>query len=404
MGIKTSSPRPRGTATKSTSRRRASGTIGGQGTGRVERCRDAADRANRWLTERSLLTSHPWKGLIGLPKKIADGSPYVGTNVFVLLAEQDRGRFMSALWGSFKALKENGFTVKRDSVHTDAIFFGRKQTNAGQSGSRVQVATAGTSDDTGAPRPDDPTGGTAAAPTQTGSRVIQPVQLFNVAQCVEFSFDPGPSVGDPANLLSRWSECRVAGTRLRKWLQEMTQSDPLEPYEVELVERLGADIAFMRRTGAMDVIEDRLPVVPDLGNRFMKVCGTAYSLSKAIEEQVFGAAQQAGPAPSLPPSNPPADASAVEPESAAAPATEGAPQEATSEALTSSSTSAAVTVPEPEVASTANATEADVPRAVKRKRSPRRAAGTAGAADAAAPKAVAEPDVIEEQPDWMNSW
>ncbi|WP_396334152.1 ArdC-like ssDNA-binding domain-containing protein [Burkholderia anthina] len=400
MGIKTSSPRGRGTASKSTSKPRSSGPA--SGTGRIERCREAAERANHWLTERSLLSSHPWKGLVGLPRKIVDGSHYVGTNVFVLLAEQDSGKLMSALWGSFKALKEKGLTVKRDSVHTDAIYFGRRQPNAGQSGSRTAGATGVAPEDAAVPSGDD---GVTTPPSSSsapsGSRIMQPVQLFNVAQCVEFNFDPGPAQADITGLLTRWSDCRVAAQSLRKWLEEATTSDPLEQHETELVERLGADIAFMRRTGAMDVIAERLPAVPDLGMRFMKVSGVAYSLSKAIEERVFGPTQQNGQAAASSSAvSPPAPSASSEVPEAAPPVT---PDAAVGSASESTEPDTPAIEPAHPGAEGAPAVQ-EVLKPAKRARSPRRMAKAASPQPTPSPDPIAEANEPPEQPDWLNSW
>ncbi|MBR8043375.1 DUF1738 domain-containing protein [Burkholderia cenocepacia] len=293
------------TSTSSTQARRARATAasasiatGSQSdepkVSRQQQCIDAVSAANTWLATRAAMKS-PWAGLAGLPRKVVDGGHYTGTNAIILMAAQDALGYRSSLWGSFKALKDKDLKLTKDSRHTKAIFGGFierrvKAADMPKAGldAAPAVATAGADSKAPSNSPDD--AGQDDGAKRSKVPTLQPIQLFNVAQCEGFLSDPLPQVSSEKldEIRTQWLACSSeAVIQFARWEEEHPGVD-LEPEEVALIVRLATDFAVLRRTGQMDAITEPLPTVPDMGTRFMKACGISWELSTEVADKVYG--------------------------------------------------------------------------------------------------------------------
>ena len=237
-----------------------------------------------------MLETHPWAGLTDLPSKVADGVFYTGTNCLLLWAVQDTLQFRSARWGSFKALKEGGFTVQRGSRHTLAIY----GSSGTRSASAVNVTPAGDAEQQDREAGEASREGEATPSAATTRRIpmLKPIQLFNLAQCSEFVAEHSDALAGEAvqRYLADWQRCSDAVEGCFKAWAKQQKEIELTNSEIPLMLRLAADFASVRAMGHADVIAEPLPAFdPNLApQRLLKICGIAQEISLAAQLKTFG--------------------------------------------------------------------------------------------------------------------
>ncbi|PEH40439.1 hypothetical protein CRM94_17120 [Burkholderia gladioli] len=288
MGIRTSNSIPSARRTRASDAQHSAQSDEPK-VSRHRQCLDAVSAANTWLATRAPMQS-PWAGLPGLPRKVADGEHYAGTNAIILMAAQDTLGYRSVLWGSFKALKDKDLKLTKGSRNTTAIFGGYIERR-----SKSDIRNTGL-DSVSAPANDNASSkiaqddGKEDAEKRSRVPTLQPVQLFNVAQCHGFLSDPSTQAL-PEHLASvhrQWLACSTeAVVQFARWDEEHPGVE-LNAEEVALIVRLATDFAVLRRTNAPEAISEPLPTVPDMGARFMKVCGVSWELSSEVADKIFG--------------------------------------------------------------------------------------------------------------------
>lgn len=77
-----------------------------------------------------LARNTPFLGAVGLPAKLNDGGPYVGTNTLLLLVEQIRNGFQSNLWGGLITMRTANRPLVRGGKASYVIFAGNQKIEA----------------------------------------------------------------------------------------------------------------------------------------------------------------------------------------------------------------------------------------------------------------------------------
>jgi hypothetical protein len=192
----------------------------------ISTCLDKVAQTRAWMLTR-LVQPHPWKGLSTLPQK-TDGTFYSGTNVPLLWAQQDMLGSRSPLWGTHKAFRLLGKSLKGGSLPQTAIWFKFIDEPVAQSG-------AGRNDD---PFHLEPVG------RSQRKRVLQPITLYNECQTESYRHvlpDPCPEHSVRSLLAPFPAFCRQY---LQRWnaLPE-NENRPISKQEETFLIRFATDLA-----------------------------------------------------------------------------------------------------------------------------------------------------------------